>query len=267
MFEIPTTLRSNPNLQPEDSRSFSGGLVYTPRYLPGLTLTVDLFDIESTGRVNSSPDVQDLIFRDAAGKLLPTEEVNRDPNGSISSISLAYENGGSQKARGIDFALQCQVPTSLGTFTSLTHATYFDSFQFAPLPGEPERELVGSDLAFGADEGYLKWRANSTFEWVWRGLDLATTAHYLDGFHEHTNSGRIHYVKQTWFFDVQGSYRLSFDEVTDSWKRMLNRATVTLGCTNVFGHDPPRANTNTGYADFTYDSTGRFLYVSLKKEL
>ena len=177
-MEIPTTLRSNASLQPEDSRSFSGGFVYTPKYLPGLTLTVDLFDIESTGRVNSSPDVQDLVFRAAAGRLLPTEEVNRDPNGDLTSIDLAYENGGSQKARGIDFTLQYQLRTSVGTFTSLTQATYLDSFQFAPLPGEPERELAGGELFLGADEGYLKWRANSTFDWAWRGLDLGTTVHF-----------------------------------------------------------------------------------------
>ncbi len=184
VFEIPTTLRSNPNLQTEDSRSFTGGFVYSPKYLPGLTFTADLFDIESTGRVNS-PDIQDLIFRAAAGRLLPTEEVIRDANGNLTSISLAYQNGGSQKARGIDFSLQYQLPTSVGTFTSLTQATYLDSFQFAPLPGEPERELAGGELFVGAGEGYLKWRANSTFDWAWRGLDLSTTVHFLDGFHEH----------------------------------------------------------------------------------
>ena len=273
VFEIPTTLRSNPSLQTEDSRSFTGGFVYSPKYLSGLTLTVDLFDIETTGRVNS-PDIQDLIFRAAAGRLLPTEEVNRDANGNLTSISLAYLNGGSQKARGIDFGLQYQLPTSVGTFTSQTQATYLDSFQFAPLPGEPEQELAGGELFFGAAEGYLKWRANSTIDWAWRGLDLSTTVHYLDGFHEILNFGpqftngiKEHWVKQTWFFDVQGSYKWSFGDATKTWKHLLNRTTMTVGCTNVFGHDPPRANTTVNYAAFTYDSTGRFVYVSLRKEL
>ncbi|MBA3963922.1 MAG: TonB-dependent receptor [Chthoniobacterales bacterium] len=65
--EIPTILRSNPNLQPEDSRSFSGGFVYTPRFVIGLTITVDLFDIESEGRVNNAPDIQRVVNRAAAG--------------------------------------------------------------------------------------------------------------------------------------------------------------------------------------------------------
>jgi len=120
----------------------------------------------------------------------------------------------------------------------------------------------------------LKWRNNSTFDWAWRGLDLSTTVHYLDGFHEIPNFGpqftngiKEHWVKQTWFFDVQGSYKWSFGDTTKPWKRLLNRTTVTVGCTNVFSHDPPRANTTFNYAASLYDSTGRFVFVGLKKEL
>lgn len=260
--EIPTILRSNRNLQPEDSRSFSGGFVYLPKLLPGLNVTVDLFDIESVGRVNSAPNVQDVVNRASAGQSPPEERVTRDANGDISLIELAFENGGSQKARGIDFGLQYQIETRYGTFTSLTQATYLDSFQSADLPGIPERELRST----GIDEGYLKWKANSQFDWAWHGFDLSTTVHYLDGFHEHDHRGLIHYVKQTWFFDVQGSYKFSFARPAEVWRRLLNRTTVTLGCNNVFGHDPPDANTSTNYADFTYDSTGRFVYVNLSKE-
>src|SRR5207302_259966 len=49
--ETNVLISSNPNLQPEDSRSFSGGFVYTPKYVPGLNLSVDFWDIERTGVV------------------------------------------------------------------------------------------------------------------------------------------------------------------------------------------------------------------------
>ena len=305
--EIPTILRSNPNLQPEDSRSFSGGIVYTPKFVPGLTLTIDLFDIESKGRVI---EVFDVVARAFAGHSLPGERVNRDANGNILSIEKAFENGGSQKARGIDFTLQYQIETRFGTFTSLTQASFLDSFQFSQLPGAREVELRGRTFPGSfADEGYLKWKGNSRLDWAWRGLDVGMTVHYLDGFHQILNFGpnfpngiKEHYVKQTWFFDVQSSYDLTFiapvetkpvagysKDTKDStraqgstppetsaaqtanyglptWKRMLNGTTITLGCNNVFGHDPPDAkNTATNYPGFLYDSTGRFVYVSLTK--
>jgi len=51
-----------------------------------------------------------------------------------------------------------------------------------------------------------------------------------------------------------------------TWKRLLHSATLTIGCNNIFGQDPPKAyNGNTRYPDFIYYSTGRFIYASLKK--
>ena len=128
---------------------------------------------------------------------------------------------------------------------------------------------------------------------------MATTVHYRDGFHEIDPRGLEHWVKQTWFFDVQASYNFafvasvetapvpgyakdaaSFADATSpqsaatqtanfglpNWKRILNDTTVTLGCNNLFGHDPPHANATANYPDFLYDSTGRFVYVSLRKK-
>jgi iron complex outermembrane recepter protein len=133
--DVPFIIRSNPNLQPEDSRSFTAGFVYTPKFVQGLTITVDLFDIESKGRV-IIPSIPSVIDRSVAGRSLPLERVNRDANGEIVSIELAFQNAGSQKARGVDFGIQYQIQTQFGVFTSLTQATYLDSFQFAEVPGD-----------------------------------------------------------------------------------------------------------------------------------
>ena len=52
-----------------------------------------------------------------------------------------------------------------------------------------------------------------------------------------------------------------------SWKNLLNHTSVTIGCNNVFGQDPPRALASAfGYPSAIYDATGRFVYVSLKKK-
>ena len=223
------------------------------------------------------------------------------------SIELTYQNAGSQKARGVDFGIQYQKETQFGVFTSLTQATYVDSFQFAEVPTDTEVELRSGVLpGFLSDEAYLKWRANSRLDWAWHGFDVSTTVHYLDGFHEILHLGRPafpdskheHYVKQTWFFDVQASYNFVFVPPVETapvpgyskdaaapadgkslesaaaqtasfglpcWKRLLNGTTITLGCNNIFGHDPPDAFAIANYPDFLYDSTGRFVYVSLLK--
>ena len=140
--------------------------------------------------------------------------------------------------------------------------------------------------------------------WDWRGFDLTATAHYIDGFKERAQGTLLHphYVSQTWTFDVQASYSLIFappveqapvagyskdgKEVTTTkdgkaiestaaysipcWKTIVNNTTITLGCRNVFGQDPPFAfgesGNSVGYPGFTYDATGRFVYLRLTKK-
>jgi len=300
--EVPFIVRSNPNLQPEDSRNFTAGIVYTPKFVTGLTLTIDLYDIESIGRA-TIPDLQNVIDRSVTGNLLQGEAVIRDANGEIIDIQTAFQNAGAQKARGVDFGLSYQLQTQFGTVTWLTQATYLDSFLFAQLPGATVVELRSGVRPGSAadDEGYLKWRANSQIDWAWKSFDLTFTAHYLDGFHEILNFGpqfpnniKEHWVKQTWFFDVRASYiflvpsapqtvagyakdksssgkepqpegSAAAQTANCTWQRLLNDTTIALGCNNVFGHDPPAAAGAENYADFLYDSTGRFVYFSLRK--
>ena len=54
------------------------------------------------------------------------------------------------------------------------------------------------------------------------------------------------------------------------WQRVLNGTTITLGCNNIFGQDPPKAygfgGSPTKYPGFLYDATGRFVYVQLTKK-
>ncbi len=54
------------------------------------------------------------------------------------------------------------------------------------------------------------------------------------------------------------------------WKQVLNGTTITIGCNDIFGTDPPRAygggGSGTNYPGFLYDSTGRFVYVQLTKK-
>jgi iron complex outermembrane recepter protein len=305
-------ITSSPVLQPEDSRSFSSGVVYTPKYVPGLTLSIDVWDIERTGVVTQS-QVSDVLQRELAGAagtgqgLLPGEIVQRDPTGIIQRIFTPFVNSGSFKANGIDFGLQYTYPTSFGTFTSYTNATWLNSFQFASAPGAAEDELAGYTTDPNAsDDGYIKWKGISRLDWAWNGIDIIGTVRYTGGFHERKSNGTIHYSGQTWVFDGQASYDFTFvapvenqpvagyskdaknmttgkdGKATESaasqtsnsslpiWKRALNGTSITVGCDNIFGQDPPDAygfgGSGTKYPDFLYDSTGRFVYVQLTKK-
>jgi iron complex outermembrane recepter protein len=302
--ETNTLISSNPGLQPEDSRSFSGGFVYTPKYVPGLNLSVDFWDIERTGVV-TAPLAQQVLDGTAPGT------VERDAGGFITRILLANENLGAQEARGFDFGLQYQRPTPWGTFTSLTQVTYLDEFIFQGFIfrefGPDNGNLAGRTTDPGlSNEGWYKWKGTSSLEWTWKGFDLVTIARYTDGFHEFTPNIHQHWVHQTVFFDVQASYDFTSllpveerpvpgyskgeKEVvrgkdgnpletasaqTSNYSRtvldhLLRGTILTIGCNDVFGQDPPKAfgegGNGVGYPGFTYDATGRFVYGRLTKK-
>ena len=279
--ETNTLISSNPGLQPEDSRSFSGGFVYTRKYVPGLNLSVDFWDIERTGVVTAPLDDQ-VLQRELTGTLLPGEAVERDIGGNITRILIRNQNIGNQEARGFDFGLQYQRPTPWGTFTSLTQVTYLDEFIFQGFIfrefGPDNGNLAGRTTDPGtSNEGWYKWKGNSQLDWTWKGFDLVAIVRYNDGFHEFTPNLHQHWVHQTFFFDVQASYDFTAllpveeqpvpgyskggKEVvrgkdgnpletasaqTSNYARsvldhLLRGTIITIGCNDVFGQDPPKA--------------------------
>src|SRR5438045_6880401 len=125
--ETNTLISSHPELQPEDSRSFIGGFVYSPKYVPGLNLSVDFWDIERTGVV-TAPLADQVLQRELTGTLLPGEKVERDIGGNITRILIRNQNIGNQEARGFDFCVYYQKTKHWGTFTSQTQVIYFDEF-------------------------------------------------------------------------------------------------------------------------------------------
>ena len=52
--------------------------------------------------------------------------------------------------------------------------------------------------------------------------------------------------------------------------RLLEGTIFTVGCNNLFDKDPPfssgQGGNAVGYPGYTYDSTGRFVYVRLTKK-
>ena len=112
------------------------------------------------------------------------------------------------------------------------------------------------------------------------------TARYTAGFHEilfhdpaFPDGKKEHWVDGTWFFDAQATYDFNGANplgsaspaslVTPGWKNWLTNTSITIGCNNVFGQDPPKAYGNSfsnpfGYPAAIYDPTGRFVYITLK---
>jgi outer membrane receptor for ferrienterochelin and colicin len=310
--ETATVLASNRKLQPEDSRAWTGGIVYTPKWLSWGTVTfsIDLWDIERSGVV-TAPNAQEVVNRFVNGTLLPGEVVQLDPaTGGVNFVRTEYQNAGRQNARGADLGMQYQIQTQFGTFTALSQWAYLDQFVFQPTIQSFGRNVINqvSNISYG--DGWFRWKGVSRFDWAWHNFDLNATWHYIGGFREiiinntpnFPNLVHEHFAHPTNFIDGQASYSLIFTPPVEQapvagyskdgkemmtskdgkavestaaysmpcWQTILNNSTITIGCNNIFGQDPPRTfgfffgGPNYPYVE--YDDIGRFWYVELKKK-
>ena len=237
----------NKNLAPEHDRTWTGGLVYTPKWIQppwgSLTFTVDFWDIERTGLVGGvAPQV--IIDELAAGApgvialtrpLRPKEgqtAVLFDPEGNFVGVVSPLLNGGKQDARGVDLELQYQIQTPIGTFTSLTRTSYLEDFVFAFPGGKQAFHVAGrsnGDFIEGAffgsaigGDGWMRWRGIENLDWTWKNWDLNWTVHYIGGFREEVFAKqfdgfeKLHYVNATWFTDASLSYSFIFTPPVES---------------------------------------------------
>jgi outer membrane receptor protein involved in Fe transport len=277
---------SNKNLKPEDSETYSAGFVWTPKYIPGLTYSVDAWGVRREG-VIGSPPADEILAREQAGTLLPGEVVERDIGGGITRITAQNMNLGFQEANGVDFTLQYQRPLPVGIFTFLTEWTWLYHFAFPEGEtafgfGFTDANLAGFTTDPGlSNEGWYKWRGTTRFDWAWKGFDAAATVRYVSGFEELSPKILPHEVGKTLRLDLQFSYDFSdlvskveerpvagyskeapprdgkapvaketvSAEVNNScWARWVRGTTITFGINNVFDDDPPFASGEGGNA-------------------
>lgn len=185
--EVPVVTNGNPNLGPEDSTAINIGFTFTPKFVPNLTFSVDFWQIDRTAQV-VAPNPQDVYDRFIKGNFLPGESVIINPGGNkndaneINIINTQFNSTAHTRVKGVDLGLSYVLPTKFGTFTSLSEATYLNSYKQALAVNEPLKELIGKDATGTADDGYIKWKARQTFLYEYQAFKAAFTINYTGGF-------------------------------------------------------------------------------------
>jgi outer membrane receptor protein involved in Fe transport len=140
----------NPDLDVETSDTFTVGLIATPGVLPGLTLSIDYYNIEVDDFIATVPGELALNNCLDSGDPFFCGLINRDPAdgnlflGDDAFIVGTTVNTGSLSTSGIDVA--ADYTFDLGARGSLRIdylATFLDSLEKVPLPGEEAFECAG----------------------------------------------------------------------------------------------------------------------------
>lgn len=100
---IYTDQSGNPNLQPEKAYTLSGGIVLTPRWIDGLTLSADWYSIDIKQAIYTTGAAQVLAECNAGNQVYCSQLVFQSATGPLTQINLLPLNASSLTTSGLDF--------------------------------------------------------------------------------------------------------------------------------------------------------------------
>ena len=260
LTEYLTVTSGNPKLDPEKSRSFGLGVVWTPAFAQGFSTTVDYFDIDTSQVVDSS--AQFVLNQNAATGDF-SDQVLRDANGNLQQVHTQRLNVGERRVQGVDVGLNYRLPRrDWGQVSTSLNVAYIGEYTLQLDNDDPTRNLAGSfrDPAAEGVGGIPRWKGNLGVQWArqrWRG---SYELHFVSDMKEvipGTDSQRL--IRNYLVHDLQFSYVFN----------VLKGLRWTVGVDNLLDEDPPLAASayNDNHDARTHDLRGRFWYTKLSQRL
>ncbi|PZS44490.1 TonB-dependent receptor domain-containing protein, partial [Stenotrophomonas maltophilia] len=233
------TTGSNPNLRPEESKSKTVGVVWSPRWVNGLDINLDWYSYKITNMIIE--DNVDRILRDCyvLGNASRCGSVKRAADGHITSMFYGLTNLGAMKTEGWDLGIRYRLPEyAFGRFTLDLQNSYVSKYD------EEKQNSAGDTIMDGriGRPGVFRLRSNLGVNWQLGNLSAQYTVRYYSGMMEGCMPSRpctaperiangepdaVRRVGSNAFHDIQVSYRLPWD------------GTVAVGSNNVFDHRGP----------------------------
>ena len=177
---------SNPNLQPETGKVKTGGFVFEPSYVPGLSLEMDYWDYHIDGLITTLDANYSIGQCVATGSPTFCGLVTRYPatTGTNAGLIQVFQqpsfNLGSLDTSGVDISVKYALKgTPIGSFSAEIDWTHTNNYTNNPAPGAASQEIAGTyNKQFG---NYTKNRALGLFGWNWQGIDALITERYIGG--------------------------------------------------------------------------------------
>lgn len=283
--QLSSTKGGNVNLKPEEANIFTAGIVYSPDFVEGLSLTLDYWDIEITDAISTIGE--QLILDKCANEGVFCDKITRFGPGGLygnsSDIDDSTTNVGGIESSGYDFNVRYVTDLTVGTLKVNVDSTFYDTYDITQADDSIVKN-AGFYRQNSGDGNFPEWKTNinlslSNDDWAahWdiryigeveepigneTVADIAASANgLLPSIRTEPvidSSGTV--ISQNLFRDVKAQviHDLRFTYFMDSM-------TATIGLDNVFDEDPPYAATgfNDNTDPRTYNTTGRHMYLSI----
>ncbi|QIF82033.1 TonB-dependent receptor domain-containing protein [Brevundimonas sp. 'scallop'] len=284
----------NPELQPEESRNQSIGLVLQPWFIPEqfgrFTFTLDRWKIEQE-KIVGLLGAQSNVVLDYLNILNGTRNnnVNRaavtaddiaffqgsgiTPVGQIVSVEDQFINLLPQTVEGLDIGLQWRLRgTPWGNFRASVNAAHLTKFDRSPGPlveslfaaREAGQINANTPLPISqtllARNGRPEWRVTGSFTWSQGPWQVGAFTQYNSAV---TETGFLSAQGDPWQVDSQITGNLYGQYEFGDNAGFASGTTVRLGARNITDEQPPL--TSSGYLGALYNPYGRYWYANISK--
>lgn len=261
----------NINLQEETAKTLTLGGVLTPRFAPGLAISVDYFRIKVRDAIGTVP--RDISIGECLETGAPEfcDNVIRNANtGRLTTVNSQLANIADLKTSGIDVAVRYNrglglVPDDrLDLNVFYTYLISLEKRAFAGAPLEENRGQLSGDGRLGAG---FKHKASARMGYTFDNVTLSWQVNYLGkiqdtlGGYGDANLDVLNSVGDRFYHDVQARFGVGEDKNFEFY----------LGVDNLFDKDPPfipsgfaSSVTGTETAADTYDPFGRRFYAGAR---
>ena len=259
---IPGTSGGNPDLDEESADTITVGMILQPRWVPGLSITVDYWDIEIEDAIDS-PALNDVLRLCVDGPSIDNSFcplIERDAGTfQITGFTLTQQNIAALEASGVDFEVNylldlADVGLDYGSLDFRVIGTWLDArtdFPFQEFPDEPEDET--------GELGDPEWVVNTNITWNWQGWTLNYELRFISSQllvenEELAADPDIQsplFTGRDFFHDIQVRYQLH------------EQLELYAGINNIGDNNPPFGLSGAGTDSAIFDTIGRFYYGGL----
>ncbi len=266
MLDVETVSGGNPDLKPQNSKSWNAGLIWEPTAdaLKGLRLNAEYYRIEQFDAVGYL-SAQQILDQES---VFPGR-VTRDASGTITRVDITNVNVYRLETEGWDFSVNYRRPTPWGVFSAQLAGSLLLHLKTQFSLTDPEYDGAG----FPADGGAAKFKSNATVIWERGNWTGGWTVRHFGSYKQFGAAGgplSIQYAggavystsvaaqgsealpAQT-YHDFFASYAFGkLDRGEGHLKRagasLLTGMTIQVGVKNLFGKLPPY---DAGYSFYT----------------
>ena len=251
--QISVIVGGNEDLQPETSKSWVLGGVYSPSFLPRFSVELNWYNIkikQAIQTVDAEVTLNNCVVdNDPAACALVTRV-----NGNLTQVSGLLQNIAGINTKGYDFNVAYRTDkTSYGKFGFTWNNTFLRNYDvIVPITGGNQVISREGTEQGSPSQGFPKWKSVGILDWDLTNFGATLTGRYVSRLRENVVPANT--MRSRFYTDVQLRWTPSF---------FADRFGFAVGANNLFKEKAPgcfSCDIN-NFDPTVYDLPGRFFYA------